>query len=176
MTQTMIKTRVKPANKIVNAISFGVFWREAPSTKAIILSKKLSPGSVVTLTLILSESTFVPPVTELLSPPASLITGALSPVMALSSMVARPSMISPSVGIVSPASQMKISPFARLEDGTICNSSTYISPIGKIFFAGVSSLVFRKLSACAFPLASAIASAKLANSKVNNKMMNTVKL
>jgi hypothetical protein len=54
---------------------------------------KDSPGLVVTFTLILSESTFVP-VTELLSPPASRITGALSPVMADSSMVASPSIIS----------------------------------------------------------------------------------
>ena len=75
---------------MVNAISLGVFWREAPSTKAIILSKKLSPGSVVTRTLIWSESTLVPPVTEDLSPPLSRITGALSPVMADSSMVAIP--------------------------------------------------------------------------------------
>ena len=48
---------------------------------------------------------------EDLSPPLSLITGALSPVMALSSMVAIPSIISPSMGIVSPASQRKTSPF-----------------------------------------------------------------
>lgn len=92
-----MKTNVKPANSIVKAISFGVFLRDAPSTRAIILSKKLSPGCVVTNTLIWSDKTFVPPVTELLSPPASRITGALSPVMALSSIDARPSMIS-SVG------------------------------------------------------------------------------
>jgi hypothetical protein len=54
---------------MVNAISLGVFCLEAPSTRAIILSKKDSPGLVVTFTFILSESTFVPPVTELLSPP-----------------------------------------------------------------------------------------------------------
>jgi len=94
-----MKMSVKAASKIVNAISLGVFWRLAPSTKAIILSKKLSPGCVVTTTFILSLNTFVPPVTEDLSPPASRITGALSPVMALSSMVASPSIISPSVGI-----------------------------------------------------------------------------
>ena len=41
------------------------------------------------------------------SPPASRITGADSPVMALSSMEASPSTISPSAGIVSPASQIK---------------------------------------------------------------------
>ena len=108
---TIMKTNVKPAKRIVRAISLGVFCLEAPSTKAIILSKKLSPGSVVTFTFMKSDSTFVPPVTLLLSPPASLITGALSPVMALSSMVAKPSIISPSVGIISPGSQINISPF-----------------------------------------------------------------
>ncbi|CAF3864982.1 unnamed protein product [Rotaria sp. Silwood1] len=96
---------------MVNAISLGVFWRLAPSTNAIILSKKLSPGSVDTMTFILSDNTFVPPVTELLSPPASRITGADSPVIALSSMVAKPSIISPSVAIISPDSQIKMSPF-----------------------------------------------------------------
>ena len=45
-----MKTNVKPANSIVKAISFGVFLRDAPSTRAIILSKKLSPGCVVTNT------------------------------------------------------------------------------------------------------------------------------
>ncbi len=98
---------------MVNAISLGVFCLEAPSTSEIILSKKLSPGPVVTLTVILSLSTFVPPVTDDLSPPLSLITGALSPVMALSSMVAIPFMISPSMGMVSPASQIKRSPLTN---------------------------------------------------------------
>ena len=104
---------VKLASKMVNAISLGVFCRDAPSTNAIILSK-LSPGSVVTRTLILSHKTFVPPVTEDLSPPASRITGADSPVIALSSMVAIPSIISPSIGIISPASQRNRSPFSKL--------------------------------------------------------------
>jgi hypothetical protein len=98
------KINVKAANKIVNAISLGVFWRLAPSTNNHFI-QKLSPGSLVTITLILSDNTLVPPVTDDLSPPASRITGALSPVMALSSIVANPSMISPSVAIKSPASQ-----------------------------------------------------------------------
>ena len=42
-------------------------------------------------------------------------------------------------------------------------------------FAGVSSLVLRKLSACALPLASAIDSAKLANkSVINNTAVTTI--
>ena len=103
---------MKPAKRIVSAISLGVFCLEAPSTRAIILSKKLSPGRCVTSTSMRSERTFVPPVTELLSPPASRITGALSPVIALSSIEANPFMISPSAGMVSPASQINTSPFS----------------------------------------------------------------
>jgi len=166
----MIKIKVKPANKIVKAISLGDFCREAPSTKAIILSRKLSPGCVVTRTLILSESTFVPPVTEDLSPPASRITGADSPVMADSSIVAKPSIISPSLGIMSPASQMNTSPLVKLEELTDCIWS-FLSNL-----AGVSSRVLRKDSACALPRASAIASAKLANNKVKKSTKNTIAL
>ena len=162
---------MKPASRIVRAISFGVFFREAPSTSAIILSRKLSPGWVVTITLIWSESTFVPPVTELLSPPASRITGADSPVIALSSIEARPSIISPSDGIVSPASQIKISPFFNLELLT-----TETEPFEITSLAGVSSRVLRKLSAWALPRASAIASAKLAKSRVRNNTTKTNKL
>ena len=116
-----MNTNVKPASRIVNAISLGVFCLDAPSTNAIILSKKLSPGSVVTFTFILSDKTFVPPVTELLSPPDSLMTGADSPVMALSSIVAKPSIISPSVAMISPVSQIKISPFLSHEVVAIVN-------------------------------------------------------
>ena len=44
-------------------------------------SRKPSPGSALTRTISQSESTRVPPVTALRSPPASRITGALSPVI-----------------------------------------------------------------------------------------------
>ena len=172
----MINTSVKPASNMVSAISLGVFCLDAPSTSAIILSRKLSPGSVVTLTFILSDNTFVPPVTEDLSPPDSRITGADSPVIADSSIVAIPSMISPSVGIISPASHIKISPFTSCEEGTMCTSFRNISPTSSIFFAGVSSRVFLKEAACALPLASASASAKLANSNVSSRMRNIMRL
>jgi len=103
--------------KICNAISFGVFLRFAPSTMAIILSIKVSPASLVILTTIQSDSTVVPPVTALLSPPLSRITGADSPVIALSSTDAAPSTTSPSPGICSPAFTRTKSPFLRLVDG-----------------------------------------------------------
>ena len=86
-----------------SAISFGVFCRLAPSTSAIIRSTNVSPGLEVICTTIRSESTRVPPVTALRSPPDSRTTGADSPVMADSSTVAMPQMMSPSPGISSPA-------------------------------------------------------------------------
>ena len=90
------------ARTIVSAISLGVFWRIAPSTSAIIRSRKLWPGSAVTWTTIRSERTRVPPVTPEWSPPASRMTGALSPVIADSSTEATPSTTSPSAGMTWP--------------------------------------------------------------------------
>ena len=65
-----------------SAISFGVFCRSAPSTSAIMRSRKVEPGAAVMRTVIQSERTRVPPVTAERSPPDSRITGADSPVMA----------------------------------------------------------------------------------------------
>ena len=85
-----------------SAISFGVFCRLAPSTRAIIRSMKVSPGLEVILTTIRSDSTVVPPVTADRSPPDSRMTGADSPVMADSSTEATPSTTSPSPGMTWP--------------------------------------------------------------------------
>ena len=85
-------------------------------------------------------------------------------------MVAMPSMISPSVGIISPVSQINTSPLINEDELT-----TFIS-LAIIFFAGVSSRVLRREFACAFPRASAIASAKFANNKVRNRITNIEKL
>ena len=60
----------------------------------------------------------MPPVTALRSPPLSRMTGALSPVMALSSTEAAPSITSPSAGMNSPASTSTTSPRASSEDET----------------------------------------------------------
>ena len=117
VTQTRRKTRVSTESRAVNAISFGVFCRWALSTRAIILSMNPSPIPAVTLTTNQSDSTRVPPVTALRSPPDSRITGALSPVTALSSTDATPSITSPSAGMVSPGSTRNMSPFCNaLED------------------------------------------------------------
>ena len=45
--QTSRKMIVMPASRMSRAISLGVFWRLAPSTMAIMRSKKVSPGLAV---------------------------------------------------------------------------------------------------------------------------------
>ena len=76
VAQASRKTSVIATSRMVSAISFGVFWRFAPSTIAIMRSRNDSPGLAVMRTTSQSESTAVPPVTEEKSPPASRITGA----------------------------------------------------------------------------------------------------
>ena len=76
VTTARTKISVRPASKTESASSFGVFWRDAPSTSAIMRSRKLDPCSAVMRTLILSDRTLVPPVTARRSPPASRMTGA----------------------------------------------------------------------------------------------------
>ncbi len=93
---------MSPDSRIVSAISFGVFCRDAPSTSAIIRSMNVSPGLAVIRMTSQSESTLVPPVTAERSPPDSRMTGADSPVMADSSTDATPSTTSPSPGMTSP--------------------------------------------------------------------------
>jgi hypothetical protein len=75
----------------------------------IMRSRNASPGFTVTRTTSQSESTLVPPVTDEKSPPDSRITGADSPVIALSSTEATPSRTCPSAGMTSLASTRKAS-------------------------------------------------------------------
>ena len=157
---------VSTASRIVRAISFGVFWRLAPSTNVIMRSRKVCPGSAVISTTIRSDSTVVPPVTAERSPPDSRMTGADSPVIADSSTEATPSMISPSEGMGSPASQTTRSPLASADAGTISSV-----PSGRRRRAVASERILRSAEAWAFPLPSAIASAKLAKITVRNNQI-----
>ena len=50
VTITTRNTSVRATSRIVSAISLGVFWRLAPSTRPIIRSRKVSPGFAVTRT------------------------------------------------------------------------------------------------------------------------------
>ncbi len=163
---TMRKMIVSAARRMIKAISLGVFWRLAPSTRAIMWSMKLSPGSAVTRTTISSESTRVPPVTALRSPPDSRITGADSPVMADSSTVAAPSITSPSVGMISPAFMTMISFFRSNSAETVSRS-----PSRFLRLARVCVRDWRRVAAWALPRPSAMASAKLANNTVNHSQM-----
>ncbi len=103
VSATTTKMIDRLASRMFSAISFGVFWRAAPSTSAIMRSTKVSPGIEVMRTTMRSESTRVPPVTAERSPPDSRTTGADSPVIADSSTEAMPQTMSPSPGMSSPA-------------------------------------------------------------------------
>ena len=146
-----------------SAISFGVFWRSAPSTSLIIRSRNVSPGFDVIFTMISSERTRVPPVTAERSPPDSRITGADSPVMADSSTDATPSTTSPSPGTNSPATHFTQSPARSFEP-----EISSVDPSALRRRATVSARALRRVSACALPRPSAIASAKFAKSTVNH--------
>ncbi len=154
--------------RMFSAISLGVLRRWVPSTRAIMRSRKLWPGSWVMRTTIRSDSTRVPPVTALRSPPDSRMTGADSPVIADSSTEATPSTTSPSPGIRSPASQTTMSPGRRSAAGT--RSSAPESPSRR---AVISLRVARSALAWARPRPSATASAKFAKSTVSHSQSAT---
>ena len=158
---------MRPASRMPSAISFGVLRRAAPSTRAIMRSMNDCPGSWVISTTMRSESTRVPPVTALRSPPASRMTGADSPVMADSSTEAMPSITVPSPGITWPASTTTTSPRRSSEAGLVEPSRSV---------AIVSERIARSASACALPRPSAIASAKLPNTTVSQRKNATVKV
>src|SRR6202158_4187279 len=164
VTVANTKMMVRPASKILSAISFGVFCRSAPSTSLIMRSMKVDPCAAVMRTRIQSDSTCVPPVTAERSPPDSRITGADSPVMAASLTEATPSITSPSDGILSPASTSTISPTLRL----VPETKRKVLSESASSLAWLSVRVFLSDSACAWPRPSAPASAKLANSTVNH--------
>ncbi len=165
VTTTIMKIRVRPARRMPRAISLGVLRRAAPSTRAIIRSRKDWPGSWVISTTMRSESTRVPPVTALRSPPDSRMTGADSPVMADSSTEAIPSMTVPSPGISSPAATSTMSPLTSSEAERSVPSAS---------LAIVSWRVARRVSACARPRPSANASARLANATVSHSQTEMV--
>ena len=158
---------MRPASRIDSAISFGVLRRAAPSTSAIMRSRNDWPGSCVISTTMRSESTRVPPVTALRSPPDSRMTGADSPVMADSSTEAMPSMTVPSPGITSPG----------LDDDDVAADAARTRPwcCRRAARAVVSLRIARRVAAWALPRPSAIASAKLPKSTVSHSQIATVK-
>ena len=108
---------VSPASRMLRAISLGVFCGWPPRRGRSCGRGRSRPGLAVMRTTIRSDSTRVPPVTAERSPPDSRMTGADSPVMADSSTLAMPSMISPSPGITSPATTTHTSPSCELRAG-----------------------------------------------------------
>ena len=171
MTTAITKISVSEASSTFSATSFGVFCRDAPSTRAIIRSMNVSPGLEVIRTTIRSDRTLVPPVTADRSPPDSRMTGADSPVIADSSTDATPSMTSPSPGMTWPAStttsrRPRAGCQAPTPRGMACRLSAGLASHAASR-ATVSRLVRRSVSACALPRPSATASARLANSTVS---------
>ncbi len=162
---TITKIRVSAASRMFSAISFGVLRRSAPSTRAIMRSRKDWPGSWVISTTISSEVTRVPPVTALRSPPDSLITGADSPVIADSSTVAIPSITVPSPGISSPAVTITMSP-------RVSSDAALVEP--SFIVATVSLRIERSVSAWARPRPSAKASAMFAKMTVSHSQIAIV--
>jgi hypothetical protein len=150
--------------RIVNAISFGVFCRFAPSTIPIIRSRNASPGLTLMRTMIQSDKTRVPPVTESKSLPAARITGALSPVIALSLIEATPTITSPSPGTRSPCSTNTMSPLRRFDDGVAVCGASRSARNSRLAVVSLRALLSE--AACALLRPSAIASAKFAKSSV----------
>ena len=166
-TITNRKISVSPASRMLSAISFGVLRRSAPSTSAIMRSRNDLPGSCVISTTIRSESTRVPPVTALRSPPDSRITGADSPVIADSSTDAMPSTTVPSPGMTSPASTTTRSPLESSEAARVVPSASR---------AVVSARMARSDAAWARPRPSASASARFAKTTVSHSQIAIVKV
>jgi hypothetical protein len=165
---------VRATSRMVSAISLGVFWRFAPSTMLIMRSRNDSPGLTEMRTTSQSDSTRVPPVTAEKSPPDSRTTGADSPVMALSSTEATPSMTSPSSGTTSPASISTTSSRRRF---SACSGSHGVPWRGSAsFLAQLLFLRLRSEAACALLRPSAMASAKLANNTVNHSQTATARI
>ncbi len=162
---TIMKIRVSPASRMFSAISFGVLRRAAPSTSAIMRSRKDWPGSWVISTTIRSLSTLVPPVTAERSPPDSRMTGADSPVIADSSTDAMPSITVPSPGISSPATTTTLSP-------RVSSSARFVEPSSNV--ATVSWRIERSVAAWARPRPSANASAMFAKTTVSHSQIEIV--
>ena len=135
--------------------------------EVIMRSRKVWPRSAVIRTTMRSDRTFVPPVTAERSPPDSRITGADSPVIADSSTDATPSMISPSDGIASPASQTTRSPLCEVRSGYPLFGAVREKTTS--FGLRLASCAGCRPGPCLGP--SAIASAKLANATVRNSQM-----
>ena len=172
MTVASRKMIVKPASRMFSAISFGVFWRLAPSTIAIMRSRNVSPGLAPMRTTSQSERTRVPPVTLERSPPLSRMTGADSPVIADSS-TRRDALDRLAVhrDEVAGLDEHDVALAAAWRPRRCRVRSPYAG--SRSFFAGVSLRARRSVSACALPRPSAIASAKLANSTVNQSQTAT---
>ncbi len=167
---------VSAASRMSSAISLGVFWRLAPSTIAIMRSRNVSPGFAATRTTSQSESTRVPPVTD-----AAVAAALADDRRALAGdadlvdrgdafddlAVARDRRRPPRPGRGRPCAA---SPTARRAARGVA------SCLGELLRRRVALARLRSASACALPRPSAIASAKFANSTVNQSQSDTARM
>ena len=162
----MTKMIVRPASRMFSAISFGVFCRSAPSTSAIMRSRKVEPCVAVMRTLIQSDSTRVPPVTAERSPPLSRMTGADSPVIAeLIDGCDAFDHVAVAGDQIAGLDQHDVALLQLAVRHTTCQFVAF-SVASRL--AAVSVRALRSVAACALPRPSATASAKLANSTVTH--------
>ena len=160
------KMIVMPASRMSSAISFGVFCRDAPSTSAIMRSRKVEPGAAVMRTTSQSETTSVPPVTALRSPPLSRMTGAdfagHGGLVHAGDALDRPRRRRGSGRRPRPAPRRPPAGRSRRAAATGCGRRG-----GPGAWPASSVRARRRLSACARPRPSATASAKVAKSTVS---------
>ena len=160
---TIRKMIVRPARRMVSAISLGVFWRSAPSTRAIMRSRKVSPGSEVMRTAIWSEST---------------LRAAGDGAAVAAALADHRRRLAGDRRLVDRGDALDDVAVAGDDLAGRDDHDVAAAQLGRRDLldrrrrsrrlAKVSVLILRSASACALPRPSAIASAKLANSTVNH--------
>ena len=164
VTTASRKMMVSPASRIVRAISFGVFCRLAPSTRAIMRSRKVSPGLDVMRTDDLVRE----------HPGPARDRGAVAAALAddRCRLARDGGLVDRGDALDHVAVAGDHLPGGHHAEVAELQLRSRASPrVGRRVrrtLAIVSALVRRSVAACALPRPSAMASAKLANSTVNH--------
>ncbi len=171
------KMIVSAASSMLSAISLGVFCRLAPSTMAIIRSRKLSPGLAVTRTISQSDRTCGAAGDGARSPPRLADDRRASPVMAASSTEAMPSIdFTVTAGWSRRLPRAQRRPGARSRGGNPVSLGHRGCGRGQLLAPALPGARPRSVSACALPRPSAIASAKLAKNTVTHSQRETARM
>ena len=163
MTTASRKISVRPAIRMFSAISFGVFCRSAPSTSAIMRSRNVSPGFDVILILIVIGQHL-----RAAGHGAAIAAGFADHRRALAGdhrFVHGGDALDHLAIAGNQVAGFADHDVARRAASTPEHFRSCRRQVAALAMESV--LVLRRVSACALPRASAIASAKLANSTVN---------